>query len=165
MAVAKSSNSPRGRKRSAKAPAPTPEPLQSSDDEDLLKLHAELMTQIAERKQAQGRLNAALQEPLTSPSAYTIAPPKPKTRPSSPPNELSFPPAPQAQQQHTPPQRQQASPAMTNADDAPSASAPPPPPDRNPNAMNVIMVGAECAPWSKTGGLVRLHFFSSSSFV
>lgn len=24
-------------------------------------------------------------------------------------------------------------------------------PPRNPNAMNIVMVGAECAPWSKTG--------------
>ncbi|KAL6760377.1 hypothetical protein V8C86DRAFT_2554548 [Haematococcus lacustris] len=29
----------------------------------------------------------------------------------------------------------------------------PPPPLAGPNVMNVVMVGAECAPWSKTGGL------------
>lgn len=28
-----------------------------------------------------------------------------------------------------------------------------PPPLAGPNVMNVVMVGAECAPWSKTGGL------------
>lgn len=27
-----------------------------------------------------------------------------------------------------------------------------PPPLAGPNVMNVVMVGAECAPWSKTGG-------------
>jgi len=33
------------------------------------------------------------------------------------------------------------------------AEQPPDPPLAGPNVMNVIMVGAECAPWSKTGGL------------
>ena len=36
---------------------------------------------------------------------------------------------------------------------APDAAAPPQAgrPKGNPHAMNVVMVGAECAPWSKTG--------------
>ena len=33
------------------------------------------------------------------------------------------------------------------------AEQPTDPPLAGPNVMNVIMVGAECAPWSKTGGL------------
>jgi starch synthase len=33
------------------------------------------------------------------------------------------------------------------------AEEPVEPPLAGPNVMNVIMVGAECAPWSKTGGL------------
>ncbi|KAG2499843.1 hypothetical protein HYH03_002134 [Edaphochlamys debaryana] len=50
-------------------------------------------------------------------------------------------------------------PAVPPAEAAPSAEddAPPeeekPPPLAGPNVMNVVMVGAECAPWSKTGGL------------
>ncbi|GAB4817303.1 hypothetical protein N2152v2_004349 [Parachlorella kessleri] len=37
--------------------------------------------------------------------------------------------------------------------EVPKVPEPPLPPPPNPNAMNIIMVGAECAPWSKTGGL------------
>ncbi|KXZ56723.1 hypothetical protein GPECTOR_1g651 [Gonium pectorale] len=50
-------------------------------------------------------------------------------------------------------------PAVPLAEPAPSADedAPPaaekPPPLAGANVMNVVMVGAECAPWSKTGGL------------
>ncbi|KAL4855125.1 Granule-bound starch synthase 2 [Chlorella vulgaris] len=40
-------------------------------------------------------------------------------------------------------------------DEPPADSRQPPPPRRpsNPHAMNIVMVGAECAPYSKTGGL------------
>jgi starch synthase len=36
---------------------------------------------------------------------------------------------------------------------APSPAPPPAPPLAGENVMNIVMVGAECAPWSKTGGL------------
>ena len=44
-----------------------------------------------------------------------------------------------------------------NVDRQDPASVSPPPKERNPNAMNIVLVGAECAPWSKTGGLVRIY--------
>lgn len=31
-----------------------------------------------------------------------------------------------------------------------------PPPLAGPNVMNIVMVGAECAPWSKTGACAQL---------
>lgn len=40
-------------------------------------------------------------------------------------------------------------PPCTSLPDPPTSSKG----DNNPNAMNVVFVGAECAPWSKTGGL------------
>ncbi len=61
-----------------------------------------------------------------------------------PPAELSFPPPP-------PPQQQE-----------PAYEPEPPPtpqqqePLAGPNVMNVVMVGAECAPWSKTGACLDL---------
>ena len=48
----------------------------------------------------------------------------------------------QQQQEQPPPQQQQ-----------PAAHSSPP---AGENAMNVVLVGAECAPWSKTGETVRL---------
>ncbi|GLC38947.1 Sucrose synthase [Pleodorina starrii] len=42
--------------------------------------------------------------------------------------------------------------ALSPDEEAPVA-AEKPPPLAGPNVMNVVMVGAECAPWSKTGGL------------
>ena len=110
------------------------------DDQELWRLHEELMRQIDERKRVQaeikgslaGKLDTATRKPAgvqkTSRPRQPIAIPKKSLAPPPPP------PAPQ------PP-----SPSPT-----PPSSSPPP---QNPNAMNVIIVGAECAPWSKTGGL------------
>lgn len=39
------------------------------------------------------------------------------------------------------------------ADDALEPAPPAEPPLAGENVMNIVMVGAECAPWSKTGGL------------
>jgi starch synthase len=39
------------------------------------------------------------------------------------------------------------------ADDALAPGPPAEPPLAGENVMNIVMVGAECAPWSKTGGL------------
>ena len=57
-----------------------------------------------------------------------------------PPAELSFPPAPQQSYQPEPAYEPQPPPAQHD-----------PEPLAGPNVMNVVMVGAECAPWSKTG--------------
>ena len=47
--------------------------------------------------------------------------------------------------------------AAPQLEPAPEEAAPPAPPAEPPlageNVMNIVMVGAECAPWSKTGGL------------
>ena len=76
-------------------------------------------------------------------------------------NVVATAPEPQLQSQRPPPQKQQQQQAsqQTTAQQhsqqqqqqqAPQHSARP----ENPNAMSVVMVGAECAPWSKTGGWV-----------
>ncbi|GAQ91856.1 hypothetical protein KFL_008700010 [Klebsormidium nitens] len=62
----------------------------------------------------------------------------PATPPPPPPVQRPPPPPPQA--------REEAQPAAPAAPD-------PPPPLAGENVMNVVVVAAECAPWSKTGGL------------
>jgi starch synthase len=115
----------------APAPAAAPQALSSSDEEDLEALHRELLQQIEERKKAQAALGGR-------PAAKAGG---------APPTELSFP-APAPAPPPPPPVAEPAPPA-------PAAAAPPAPapPARHPDALNIVMVGAECAPWSKTGGL------------
>ena len=86
---------------------------------------------------------------LNTPTASVVAPPSPST--STPPpvhkiTELSFP---------SPPTPVAAVPAVQQEQENEQASPPAEvdPAPVNPNAMNVVFVGAECAPWSKTGGL------------
>ena len=71
---------------------------------------------------------------LEFPTPPPPAPPPPVPRPAPPPVAQQPPPPP-------PPVPEPVAPA------APAVPAKPP----NPNAMNIIFVGAECAPWSKTG--------------
>jgi starch synthase len=80
--------------------------------------------------------------------------PSPKRAPSPKPSTLTFPAAVPTQ-----PKAKAAAPKPApkliphvTAPAAPPAPEQPPRP-ANPNAMNIVMVGAECAPWSKTGGL------------
>lgn len=127
------------RAKAPKTPAPDDASAPSADDE-LHRLHQELMQQIEERKKAQKTLASALNTSAAvtaSPPASAAAPPTPATSPA----ELVFP---------APPAR---SPAAATPDPvAPAAPAVTTPP-RHPDAMNIIVVSAECAPWSKTGGL------------
>ena len=173
------------RKRAGQGDAPRPaEPaaIQSSDD-DMWKLHQELLQQIEERRRSQQDLLKDLGVDLPAPAAKPPAaappkpvaaaaappaPPPPAVRPPPPavtppvpaikPRTLDFPTA--APPKPAPP------PPVPQAAPQPVAQAPPPPapepvapaapkePEKphNPNAMNIIFVGAECAPWSKTGG-------------
>ena len=98
------------------------------------------MEQIEERKRAQAELSAQL---------GVAGSPSTAGKKAAKPTELTFP---ASTPDPTPP------PPLAEAVAAPTAQAPgavidTPPPPANPNTMNIVFVGAECAPWSKTGGL------------
>ncbi|KAK9844059.1 hypothetical protein WJX81_003138 [Elliptochloris bilobata] len=102
---------------------------ESSADADgnLQLLHDSLKKQVEERK----RLHQELMEKLKHQGFGDGS--------QAPPAQLSFPPPPQ--------------PAQPAYEPEPPPSQHEPEPLAGPNVMNVVMVGAECAPWSKTGGL------------
>ena len=136
---------------------PAPEPAaaeaieaSSGDDEELLRLHQELMDQIEERKRAQAALSAQLGVAGSSSSkGTTVSASQKKVKPT----ELTFP-ASTASEVPPPPAKDTAeqAPAAISAQ-SPTSTDDIPPPPANPNTMNIVFVGAECAPWSKTGGL------------
>jgi len=98
---------------------------------DLKKLHEELMKQIEERKKAQAELSNLLGNPAVKKIEVEE----------------------EKEEHHPPPEYH----AETQHDGGITELVFPPQDDdkkeSNPNAMNVVMVAAECAPWSKTGGL------------
>jgi hypothetical protein len=134
----------------APSPAPPAAHASASEEDELWRLHQELLKQIEERKRAQLGLEKQLVQPLTSAAAAAPA--------RTPPKELIFPSGPAATRATTasaatPPTAATPPPVHRRAP-APEPSPPQQPaPPSNPNAMNVVLVGAECAPWSKTGGL------------
>ncbi|KAL4447598.1 hypothetical protein ABPG75_004817 [Micractinium tetrahymenae] len=150
-----------------------PPAAMSSTDEEMWKLHQELLQQIEERKRSQqGLLKQLEQEPTIAaataaaaaraaapppPPQAAVAPPPPVPAPAVRPRVLDFPSAPPVPQPQPvapppPPPPQPQPVAQAPEPVAPAAPAEPVKP-HNPNAMNIVFVGAECAPWSKTGGL------------
>jgi len=109
---------------------------------DLKKMHEELMSQIEERKKAQSELaNMLNKSPASSVAAPAPAPPKEiSDTPLKKPTELVF-------------QSPLAEDTTREAKGLDERSADVPPKPNNPNAMNIVVVSSECAPWSKTGGL------------
>lgn len=131
---------------------------------ELQALHAELLKEIEERKKSQQQLLAKLnrlteQEQVLRQTAVqtTVNVPQPAyvTPSYVPPSYM--PPA-QTPVYQMPSKTQYTQPEISIEPDVPEPiteppGPPPPPPLAGPNVMNVVMVGAECAPWSKTGGL------------
>ncbi|PNW85413.1 hypothetical protein CHLRE_03g185250v5 [Chlamydomonas reinhardtii] len=76
------------------------------------------------------------------------APPPPPPTPSVPIFELSLP---LESEMYIEPAAPVAEAPEAEEEEPPAVEKPPP--LAGPNVMNVVMVGAECAPWSKTGGL------------
>ncbi|PSC74906.1 granule-bound starch synthase chloroplastic amyloplastic isoform X1 [Micractinium conductrix] len=176
--------------RGASAPVPRPGAL-SSSDEEMWKLHQELLQQIEERKRSQQGLLKQLDLDPTAAAAVappppTVARPPPPPVTAAPPPTVALPPPPPvtaAPPAVAPPRPAPAvlprtlefptAPPRVAPTPQPVAPPPPPPPPpvaaapepvapaapaepvkpHNPNAMNIVFVGAECAPWSKTGGL------------
>lgn len=154
------------RRRSASSRQVKPEPEITDDDEQLLELHAELMKQIQERKEAQNRLKSELQEPLTTKATIHRPPPSPRPSRVQKPTPSKIPPMEPLKTNYQTISQDKPIPEEPtkveeqvegNVDRQDPASVSPPPKERNPNAMNIVLVGAECAPWSKTGGLVRIY--------
>lgn len=80
---------------------------------------------------------------ITRPQAAVVAPPAP------PPAQEQLPKVAQAPEPVVEP-----TPAPVEADASAAVVAPvQPPPPAGDNVMKIVLVGAECAPWSKTGGL------------
>lgn len=136
----------------AVVPAPAPDAAaitaSSGDDDELQRLHQELLDQIEERKRAQAELSAQLGVAGSATSSASSAATK-----AQKPTELTFPAA--TPDVATPPAHIEAAAPVAAAASAqaPGAVIDTPPPPANPNTMNIVFVGAECAPWSKTGGL------------
>lgn len=89
--------------------------------------------------------------PSASPAAPAVAPPKPAAPSPAAPAPTPIPvPAPvtHAVAEPAPEPAKEAAPAAGEA-----AVPSKPPPAAGENAMNVVFVASECAPWSKTGGL------------
>ena len=110
----------------------------------------------------------ALQERHAGPARSPQTPPQ-QPAPKSAESAAAAAPERQLQSQRPPPQKQpqqQASQQETaqqqsqEQQQAPQHNARP----DNPNAMSVVMVGAECAPWSKTGGWVCSCESASKAF-
>lgn len=139
-----------------------------SGEEELLELHAELMAQLNDRKTAQKKLLQELEEPISgsragkttsrvkaSPVSQSLQTPRvvPENQPLvKQPKDISH----QKNQPELVPEKTQLE-NKYGFDENTGESAPPPR-EKNPNAMNIVLVGAECAPWSKTGGLVSVIF-------
>ncbi|EFJ52150.1 hypothetical protein VOLCADRAFT_103172 [Volvox carteri f. nagariensis] len=98
-----------------------------------------------------------------APSKAPLSPPSPPPKPSVPKPSLVTAPSVPIFEVPTLPLSMESEmyiePAVPMAEALPSpaeeqpAALEKPPPLAGPNVMNVVMVGAECAPWSKTGGL------------
>lgn len=111
--------------------------------------------------------------PARTAGPSTFMPPKPPAHrqlermqpvaqpaPTAPPPSFAqqvLAPVPQQQLMQAPPQQQnywvQQQEEQALADDSLEPAPPADPPLAGENVMNIVMVGAECAPWSKTGGL------------
>ncbi|CAL5222405.1 g4764 [Coccomyxa viridis] len=132
--------------------------------EERKRLHAKLMQKVRERqiKPSEAADEMQAEEPATSTAAIQEAvesiPSQPEQRPPEQEAEPRLPflnGQPQQQQQIEPQQmRYQDDDNSSSWDQQPSYPDPGPSgPLAGENVMNVILVGAECAPWSKTGGL------------
>eukprot|EP00887_Chlorella_sp_A99_P003306 scaffold9.g3306.t1 len=121
-----------GRRRKAAAAAPPEDPAAAaSSDEELWQLHQELLEQVESGGSVGARALGG--DGKESRAAAVAAPPAPAPVPAAPPRGR-----------------------LLESDEEPDllpVAPPAPAKPVNPNAMNIVFVGAECAPWSKTGGL------------
>ncbi|BDA42851.1 Granule-bound starch synthase 2, chloroplastic/amyloplastic [Coccomyxa sp. Obi] len=117
--------------------------------EERKRLHAKLMEKVRERG-----LRPTGTEQQSPPVAAPVAPAPtvvPEPVPEPEPVAVAEPPV---QQYYEPPQQQQYEAPQSFWQEEPShQQSEPAGPLAGPNVMNVVLVGAECAPWSKTGGL------------
>lgn len=120
---------------------------EKEEEKDLWKLHQELVAQIEVRKKVQGEITEKLGGRVAVPPSHSAGT---QRKPNAQPTTLAFQPASASPPPVTPAHIPDAKKALIPSA-PPKAEAPPPP--KNPNAMNIVFVGAECAPWSKTGGL------------
>lgn len=156
-AAAENSKPRRGRKRAEKAPAGGDEGVSDGTQGaggqggDLKKLHDELMQQIAERKRAQAELLGMMGGNVEGGEAQgrkadAVEPKAPAGKPkASAGKPKPAPPSPviaQHEQYQQEEQKQEEPPA---AQDTHLGTGK--------DLLNIVMVAAECAPWSKTGGL------------
>lgn len=89
-----------------------------------------------------------LQDPeAAAPKAVSQPRSAPQPQAAAPTAAASPPPAPVP----PPPQPQQSAPQQQQQPSQPQVEVVPEPPLAGDNVMNVVFVGAECAPWSKTG--------------
>lgn len=129
--------------------------VDSADDDKLLQLHQELLKQIEERKKSQKELidKVTAGATITAPekTRKKAASQKPLQHQAELPTELHFQPSITTPSPSSPAHIDAV--AEQAATSQPDDLQLPPPPEKNPNALNIVLVAAECAPWSKTGGL------------
>ena len=132
----------RGRKKGKSSSGKNKDPEMMKSD-DLRKLHEELMKQIEERKKAQEELAEMLRKPPAPGKAAASVE-------SNTPVNSNIVDEPVEQTKELP--RELFFPGQSNGVvHEPEVVEEPRP--SNPNAMNIVVVASECAPWSKTGGL------------
>ncbi|CAG9463128.1 unnamed protein product [Pedinophyceae sp. YPF-701] len=131
-------------------PAPRPTPKERITPEAFL----EPLPDLTERKEKKDR------EPKKEPKDDPPPEPEPAPRPApknvvapverkKPAATLTFQPAPPA----PPPPPKVVEPVVVEPAQVEPAPPPPPPPPVAREVLNLVFVGSECAPWSKTGGL------------